>query len=134
VGDAPHEGEQLIAVERLAQVPVRAGATLELIRRDLVVRRDEHHGDRGAGGEQPIVQVEPGHAAEVHVEHETRGVAVERCAQVLMGARVRLDGDAGGSQHTSERRAHGGVVIDDGDPAALRLGRYALDGLHDAMT
>ena len=30
MGDAPHEGEQLIAVERLAQVPVRAGATLTI--------------------------------------------------------------------------------------------------------
>ena len=45
-----------------------------------------------------------------------------------------LDGDTGGSQHARESGAYGRVVIDDGDPAALRLGRRALDGLHDAMT
>ena len=101
--DATDQGEELIAVERLAQVSVRSRATLELIGRDLVVRRDEHHGYRGAGREQAIVQVEAGHAPEMDVEHETRRVAVERRAEILMGARVRLDGDAGGSQHAGER-------------------------------
>ena len=101
--DAAHQGEQLIAIERLAQVSVRAGAALELVGWDLVVSRDEHHGNRGARCEEAIVQVESGHAAEMNVEHETGGLAVERRAEVLVGARVRLDGDAGGSQHSGER-------------------------------
>lgn len=132
--NAADQGEELIAIERFPQVTVRARAALELFGRDLVVRRDEHNGDRRAGSEQAIVQVEPGHAPEMDVEHETRGVAVERRAEILMGARVRLDGDAGGSQHASKRGAHGGVIVDDGDPSVLWLGRCALDGLHGAMT
>ena len=80
------------------------------------------------------MQVEPGHASEVDIEHETRGVAVERRAEILVGARVCLDGDAGGSQHAGECGAHGWVVVDYGDPSALGLGRCARDGLHDAMT
>ena len=101
--DAPNQGEQLLAVERLAQVSVRSGATFELDGRHLIVRRDEHHGYRGSGCEEAIVQVESGHAPKMDVEHETRGLAVERRAEILMGARVRLDGDAGGSQHSGER-------------------------------
>ena len=103
VRDAAHQGEQLIAIERLAEVSVRASAALELVGRNLVVRRNEHHGNRGARCEEAVVEVESSHAPEMDVEHETGRLAVERRAEVLMGARVRLDGDAGGSQHSGER-------------------------------
>jgi hypothetical protein len=79
------------------------------------------------------MQVEPGHAAEVDIQHEARRLAVDRCAEVLVCTRVRLDGNACRSQDARERRTYGGVVVDNGDPSIL-LGRCVLDGLHDAMT
>jgi len=133
VCDAPDEGEELIAIEWFAQVAVRTRATLELIGRHLVVRRDEHDCHRGTRCEQAVVQVEAGHASQMDVEHEARGLTIERRAEVLVSAGVRLDSDARGPQHAGERGAHGWVVVDDGDPSVL-LGRCALDGLHEAMT
>lgn len=79
------------------------------------------------------MQVEPGHAAEVDIQHEARRLAVDGRAEILVRAGVRLDGDARRSQDARECRTHGRVVVDNGDPSIL-LGRCVLDGLHDAMT
>jgi hypothetical protein len=79
------------------------------------------------------VQVEARHAAKVDIEHEARWLAVDRRAQILVRAGVRLDGDPCRPQDARERGAHGRVVVDNGDPSIL-FGRGVLDGLHGAMT
>ena len=82
--------------------------------------------------EQPVVQVEPGHASKVDVEHKARWLAVERRAEVFVSRRVRLDGDTGSPQYPGERRADRRIVVDDGDPSGF-LEKERRMGLRDPM-
>src|SRR5689334_21000377 len=65
--------EQGLAIERLPEVPGRAGPPDALARRRVVVRghEDDRDGDPIRG--QLLLELEPGHALEIDVEDQARG-------------------------------------------------------------
>jgi hypothetical protein len=67
------------------------------------VRGDEHDVDVRTHRHEPVVQVEAGHAAEVHVEHEAHRLAAGGRREVFVRRGEGLHAKSRGAQHPCER-------------------------------
>ena len=85
---------------------------------------DEHDRQVRTAAGQPLLQLEPAHARQAHVEDQAAGRVRERAGQELLRRREHRDAQPDGAEQVLERRADRGVVVDDED--------HGLDLGHDA--
>ena len=108
--------DELVRVERLDEVVVRAGLEPLHALLHCIACREQEHRQREALGADPPGHREPVHRRHGHVEHQhVRHRALHPDERGASVARA-LHGETGGGQHALEHAADGRIVVDDERP------------------